>query len=615
MIVSKLRKIIDPIRTTLSFFEKEDKIKLSIIFILMFFSALIEMVGIGSILPFITILSNPESIHTNELLRFLYQFLHFSSVSSFIVFLGLAFVFFILLSNVSKALITYVAKKFTFLRVHQFTVKLLTNYLYAPYDFFIAHNSSELLRNIQKEAYNIIVNVLTPFMDIVSRGLICILLIILLIFVNPIIAFLSAILLIVSYSTVYILIRKTIENLGKERLFLEEKGNKVLLESLEGIKDIKIVGKENYYISLFSLFNKRFALNYSLHEVLIDLPKYIIETLIFGLMVLFATFYFLLVKDFSTILQTFTLFALAGYRLMPSIQSVFRGIASLNYFTSSVDTLKEHFRMPICLPASENEETKLRLRQEIRLNNISFRYATAGETLFQNINLTIPAHSTIGIAGRTGSGKSTLVDIIIGLLQPQEGTILIDDTPLSENNMRSWRRNIGYVPQFIFLSDDTVRHNIAFGFSDTEIDNGAVERAAKMAHIHDFIINELPQGYDTIIGERGVRLSGGQRQRLGIARALYHEPEILIFDEATSALDTITERTILEAIEELQRSKTIIIIAHRLTTIEKCDRIYLLEKGRILAEGTYEELVQNNYFKSYLQGTDSIKNQKNYFQL
>ncbi|HOJ98110.1 MAG TPA: ABC transporter ATP-binding protein [Termitinemataceae bacterium] len=603
MIVSKLRKIVDPIHTTLSFFEKEDKIKLSIIFILMFFSALIEMVGIGSILPFITILSNPESIHTNELLRFLYQFLHFSAVSSFIVFLGLAFVFFILLSNVSKALITYVAKKFTLLRIHKLSVKLLTKYLYAPYEFFVTHNSSELLRNIQKEVNNIVGNVLNPFMDIISRGLISLLLITLLVMVNPLIALVTAVVIIGSYSILYTLIRKTIERLGRERLVVEGKSTKALLEAFGGIKDIQILGREYHFIEDFSVPTKQYALSYAINELLSDLPKYILETLIFGLMVLFATFYFLLVKDFSTILQTFTLFALAGYRLMPSIQSVFRSIASLNYFTSSVDTLKEHFRMPIYLPAPEKGETKLRLRKEIRLTNISFRYATASEALFQNINMTIPAHSTIGIAGRTGSGKSTLVDIIIGLLRPQEGTILIDDTPLSENNIRSWRRNIGYVPQFIFLSDDTVRHNIAFGFSDTEIDNGAVERAAKMAHIHDFIVNELPQGYDTIIGERGVRLSGGQRQRLGIARALYHEPEILIFDEATSALDTITERAILEAIEELQHSKTIIIIAHRLTTIEKCDRIYLLEQGKIVAEGNYTELLTNRAFKKYIEST------------
>jgi ABC-type multidrug transport system fused ATPase/permease subunit len=603
MIVSKLRKIVDPIRTTLSFFEKEDKIKLSIIFILMFFSALIEMVGIGSILPFITILSNPESIHTNELLRFLYQFLHFSSVSSFIVFLGLAFVFFILLSNVSKALITYVAKKFTLLRIHKLSVNLLTKYLYAPYEFFVTHNSSELLRNIQKEVNNVVGNVLNPFMDIVSRGLISFLLIILLVMVNPLIALITAVVIIGSYSVLYTLIRKTIERLGRERLVVEGKSTKALLEAFGGIKDIQILGREYHFIEDFSVPTKQYALSYAINELLSDLPKYILETLIFGLMVLFATFYFLLVKDFSTILQTFTLFALAGYRLMPSIQSVFRGIASLNYFTSSVDTLKEHFRMPIYLPAPEKGETKLRLREGIRLIDISFRYATASEALFQNINMTIPAHSTIGIAGRTGSGKSTLVDIIIGLLRPQEGTILIDDTPLSENNIRSWRRNIGYVPQFIFLSDDTVRHNIAFGFSDTEINNGAVERAAKMAHIHDFIMNELPQGYDTVIGERGVRLSGGQRQRLGIARALYHEPEILIFDEATSALDTITERAILEAIEELQHSKTIIIIAHRLTTIEKCDRIYLLEQGKIVAEGNYTELLTNRAFKKYIEST------------
>jgi len=602
--VLKINKIIQVIKTTLSFFDRQDKVKLVIIFFLMFFSAILETIGIGSILPFITILSNPESVHSNSLLHTLFTFFHFKSVTSFIVFLGIVFVVFIFISNASKALITYIAKKFTLLRIHKLSVTLLTKYLYAPYEFFVTHNSSELLRNIQKEVNNVVGNVLNPFMDIVSKGIIAFLLIILLLIVNPWIALATAFIIIVSYSILYTLIRRTIEQLGQKRLQIEGHSTKALLESFGGIKDIKILGREEYFITNFSVPTKEYALNYSINEMLSDLPKYILETLIFGLMVIFATFYFILVKDFSTILQTFTLFALAGYRLMPSIQSVFRGIATLNYFTSSVDTLKDHFRMQVNVPSTLLEPSKITLHRQIELENISFRYTSSNEYLFKNINLIIPAHTNVGIAGKTGSGKSTLADIIIGLLYPQQGSIRVDDIKLTLNNIRAWRRNIGYVPQFIFLSDDTVRNNIAFGFSSSEVDSQAVEAAAKMAHIHDFIVNELPQGYDTVIGERGIRLSGGQRQRLGIARALYHNPDILIFDEATSALDTITEGAILEAIDELQHSKTIIIIAHRLSTIQKCDRVYLLEKGTIVASGTYQELkATNKTFQKYLDST------------
>jgi len=603
--VLNIHKIITIIKTTLGFFDRQDKIKLTLIFLLMFFSAILETVGIGSILPFITILSNPDSVHSNPLLHGLYTFFHFSSVTSFIVFLGLGFVIFILLSNASKAIITYIAKKFTLIRVHKLSVQLLTNYLYAPYEFFVTHNSSELLRNIQREVPNVVTNVLNPIMDIVSKGIISLLLIGLLLLVNPSIALVTAVVIIVSYSVLYTIIRRTIERLGQERLRVEGQSTKALIESFGGIKDIKILGREHFFIENFSKPTKEYAINYSINEMLSDLPKYILETFIFGLMVLFATFYFVLVKDFATILQTFTLFALAGYRLMPSIQSVFRGIASLNYFTSSVDTLKEHFKMPVLMPSQVVEaRSKINLQKHIELQNINFKYESSESYLFKNVNLKIPAHTTVGIAGKTGSGKSTLVDIIIGLLIPQEGSILIDSNELTMDTIRAWRRNIGYVPQFIFLSDDTIRHNIAFGFTAEEIDDQAVQEAAEMAHIHDFIINELPQGYDTVVGERGIRLSGGQRQRLGIARALYHKPEVLIFDEATSALDTITERAILEAIDELQYSKTIIIIAHRLSTLEKCDNIYLLEKGTIVAEGSYQELKNNSTtFQKYLESS------------
>jgi len=287
------------------------------------------------------------------------------------------------------------------------------------------------------------------------------------------------------------------------------------------------------------------------------------------------------------------LYAFAGYRLMPALQQIYNNIIRIKFTIPALDTVYNDLKSLKPYSPSHNKEA-IPLNKTITLKNLYFHYPNASRTALKNINFSIQARSTVGIVGATGSGKTTTVDIILGLLEPQKGTLEVDDKVIDKHNLKSWQRSIGYVPQQIFLSDDSVAANIAFGTDLKDINQEAVEYAAKIANLHEFVINELPSKYQTTVGERGIRLSGGQRQRIGIARALYHNPQILILDEATSALDNLTERAVMDAVQTLRKNLTIILIAHRLSTVRNCDNILLLEKGEIKEQGTFEELIKNN---------------------
>jgi ABC-type multidrug transport system fused ATPase/permease subunit len=300
-----------------------------------------------------------------------------------------------------------------------------------------------------------------------------------------------------------------------------------------------------------------------------------------------------LTGSFNSALPVISLYVFAGYRLMPALQQIYSSFTQLTFVGPSLDKLTSDIKN--LKPFNENQDKGvLSLNKAITLKNIHYEYPNASRTALKNINLSILAKSTVGIVGATGSGKTTTVDIILGLLEPQKGALEVDGKVITQHNSRSWQRSIGYVPQHIYLSDDTIAANIAFGVEPHDIDLIAVEKAAKIANLHNFLIDELPEQYQTTIGERGVRLSGGQRQRIGIARALYYNPNILILDEATSALDSQTEKAVMDAVNNLRKDITIIIIAHRLATIKKCDKIFLLEKGQIKNEGTFEELKNVN---------------------
>jgi len=327
----------------------------------------------------------------------------------------------------------------------------------------------------------------------------------------------------------------------------------------------------------------------------------LLEVVAFGGIILIAVYLIAVQNNLQQVIPMLGLYAFAGYRLMPALQQAFNGIASARFNIAALDAIHRGLENQVAEPVHTNgrtaenqQEFVLPLNKRLVLDQVSFTYPGAKEAAIQHLSLEIPAHTTVGFVGKTGSGKTTTVDLILGLLRPQEGMISVDGTPLQGDAVRHWQQNIGYVPQHIYLADDTVARNIAFGVAEDEIDLDAVRDAARRAHIADFIESDLPEQWETVVGERGVKLSGGQRQRIGIARALYHNPSVLVFDEATSALDQKTETDVMEAIYELEGNHTILMIAHRLSTVQRADKIVMLERGRKVGEGSYDELAHRH---------------------
>ena len=575
---------------------KKEKRKLIFVFFGILIMGFLEVVGVGSIMPFISVASDPSVIHTNEYLNYFYTLFSFKSVDSFLFTLGVTVAVFILISNLSRTGITYVVKRYSALREHHISMRLLTRYISQPYVYFLNKNSSELIKNILEEVRGVVKNILLPLLEAITNLVVCVFIVIMLVIVKPALAFIVAAVLSSSYGLIYYFARRKLIRIGNERLEANRLRFKYTTDAFGGIKNVKISGKEENFIDQFKHPSRIFALNEAYKDILGQIPRYGLETIAFGGMVLIILFLMKLEGDFNKVLPIISLYAFAGYKLMPAMQKVFRGITRLRYNSPVLDLVYADVKglKKYSLPNDTIDIQQLTLNDKIDLKNILFLYPNSQKEIIKRQSLSIKANTTIGLVGPTGCGKTTLVDIILGLLTPQEGAMYIDGIKITEENYRNWQANIGYVPQTIFLTDDSIARNIAFGIPQEKIDMEAVEQAAEVANLDTFIKEELEEGYETIVGERGVRLSGGQRQRIGIARAVYHNPSVLILDEATSALDGLTEQAIMDAIHNLSHKKTIIMIAHRLTTVKECDVIHILDKGRIIDSGQYEELVQRN---------------------
>jgi ATP-binding cassette, subfamily B, bacterial PglK len=431
-------------------------------------------------------------------------------------------------------------------------------------------------------------------MQLLAHSTIALFLIILLIIVDPILSLIVALVLGGTYSFIYMTIRRYLSRIGADRLAANKKRFQVAHEALGGIKEVKIFGREFSFFSRFINPSYRVSRNQANSQVAALIPRYILEIVAFGGILLITLYLFRSHGNFNQVLPLLAVYTFAGYRLIPALQNIYQdlsklrfGLPALNLLHKDILEFKEN-EQPIKEPISK----PMVLRKSITLKDIIFTYPGAHTQALQELDLEIPAKSTIGLVGATGSGKTTIVDIILGLLWPDKGKLLVDNIPITQENVRPWQRALGYVPQHIYLADDSVAANIAFGIPPEDIDMNAVTRAAKIAELHEFVTEELSKGYNTLVGERGVRLSGGQRQRIGIARALYHDPDVLIFDEATSSLDNLTEKAVMKDLHNLGLTKTIILIAHRLTTVKNCHLIYFIEHGKLKAKGTYNELVE-----------------------
>jgi ABC-type multidrug transport system fused ATPase/permease subunit len=558
---------------------------------------MLETTGIASIMPFMAIITNPEAIQENWMLFGIYNYFGFSDNSQFVFMIGIVVLSLLLISNSFSAFTTWRLMRFVYLCGHNLSSRLFGKYLFNEYSFFLNHNSSDLVKNITTEVHRVVVGVLTPFMQIISRIVISLCILLLLVAMDPFLAMLVFVVCGGSYAVVFLLSKKKLSINGKISTNAQGMRFKIVSEGFGGIKDLKLLGREGEYLRRYIEPSFSFASSESTNQVISLLPKYALETIVFGGMLVVILYVSEIKQTTSQTLPLLGLYAFAGYRLMPAFNQIFQGLSNIRYHSAALDLLFDHISQSIkpgeLTPWTdiENSQQEMRFSESIKLNDITFTYSEFGPEIIRNLNLVVEVNTTIAFVGETGSGKTTLVDVILGLLPLKSGEIYVDSIRLDAHNLRSWQKNIGYVPQHIFIGDDTVTRNIAFGVPEEEIDHLAVINAARIANIDDFVTKELSLGYETILGERGVRLSGGQRQRIGIARAIYHDPKVLILDEATSSLDGVTENVIMDAIHSLAHKKTIILIAHRLTTVTECDAIHVLDGGRIIASGSYQELL------------------------
>ena len=576
---------------------KEQK-KAILLFIMMIIMALLDLVGVASVLPFMTVLTNPQIVETNNFYNTAYQFsalLGIKSNQEFIFALGILVFLLLVISLAFKTLTIYVQLRFALMREYSIGKRLIEGYLQQPYSWFLNRHSADLSKTILSEVSIVIAQGVKPMMNLMSQSVFIIFLILMLLFVDTKITLIVGFTISGAYGLIYILTHGFLKRIGKERLRANEERFTVVSEAFGAAKEVKVGGLEDVYINRFSVPAQTFARVEGNAQVISQLPRFALEAVIFGGMMLIVLYLMRQSVIFLDILPKITFFAFAGYRLMPALQQVYRAGVQLRFIEPALNSLNSDLKnLKSTSSYKQNNKEFFSLKKEIKLSHIYYNYPNASRTALEDINLSIPVKSTVGLVGSTGSGKTTTVDIILGLLEAHKGSLKIDGQVINQSNHRAWQRSIGYVPQHIFLSDDTVAANIAFGIDAKNINQDAVERAAKIANLHDFVINELPQNYQTYVGERGVRLSGGQRQRIGIARALYNNPQVLILDEATSALDNLTEQAVMEAVNNIGKKITIIIIAHRLSTVKNCDTIFMLEKGKVSAEGKFEKLIQTS---------------------
>ena len=569
--------------------------------------ALLEMIGVVSIMPFMAVLMNPNLIDSNILLNSAFKTSIIFGVETkeqFLFLLGVLVFLILVVSLTFKFLTFYVQLRFTSTLNYSLAKRLVEGYLHQPYSWFLNRHSADLGKTILSEVSVVVSQGLNPMLNFIRQSVVAFALIIMLVLVDPKLTLIVGLTLGLAYGLIYTFIRSYVAKIGYKRLEANKWIFTSISEAFGATKEIKLGGLEQAYVQRFSEPAKTLAKIAASAGVISHLPRFALEAITFGGMLLVVLYLMVQSGTFTDAVPIIALYAFAGYRLMPALQQIYNSLTTLRFVGPALDAMHKDLKS-LQQPSSlkQNQES-MPLNKSITLRNIHYNYPNASRTALKDIHFSIPTHNTIGIVGATGSGKTTTVDIILGLLEPEQGTLEVDDNVINKQNIRAWQRSIGYVPQHIFLADDTVAANIAFGIDQAKINYEDIERSAKIARLHEFVTTELPKKYQTTIGERGIRLSGGQRQRIGIARALYHKPKVLILDEATSALDNLTEQAVMEAVQNIGKDITIIMIAHRLSTVKECDTIFLLEKGKLKQQGTFKELMENSDFFN----TDNYKN-------
>lgn len=571
-------------------------------------AAIFETASVASILPFMAVVMDPGVLFKYPWLETTLKLFNIQTQQGAVIGAGVLTVAILAIGNVVSASNLWIQTHYIALARRELSAELFTGYLYLPYAFHLQRDTPSLGRVIGGDVESALGGFLASLLGVVAKGLSGLVLISLIILVDPTVALGTVLVLGCGYMLVYRMIRARQVRLGAKMVEASLAVGRISLEGLSGVKELRVLGRESpstiEYKKSFSELTDTQASNLLASA----LPRYVIEVFAYAGIVA-VTLAFVIKGEGAAAIPSLALYALAGNRLVPIFQQFFAAAITIKYHTRAVEALEADLAVVRNnTQPSEIEETQaLSFKYEIKLSNLSFSYPGANRPALKDVSLRIPQNQSIGFVGRTGSGKTTLADVILGLYPPDAGSISVDGVDLVATNERAWRRRVGYVPQTVFLTNASVARNIALGIPEDKIDHGAVLRAAQMAQAHEFI-KMMPDGYDTIVGERGVKLSGGQRQRLGIARALYHNPDVLVFDEATSALDGMTEDAVMEAVRTLSAERTMILIAHRLRTVQACDRIVMLDAGQIVADGSYQELVANSAVFKRLAGLSESPN-------
>jgi ATP-binding cassette, subfamily B, bacterial PglK len=582
-LLKKLKSILPP----------KDKIKLVILFLFMLVGGFLEAVSIGLVAGFVAVVADPELLFGIERLSGPLEFFGISTSRDILIYGTFLLISIFLIKNSYIVFYKYIKSRFVYNRFKSISTQLFNIYMNVPYNFYLQRNSADLIRNVTTETRFLASNVMLPLLEILTEAVIILGIVILLFTVEPLVTLATLVLLGGASALFLKATRNRIRKYGQKTLKERAKIIKTVNEGVGGFKDATIMNRQRWFTDKFKQSINPLAKADIFRQTTNQSVRPAVETIAVAGMLLIALFLFRQGHSISALVSMLALFALSVQRLLPAMNRIIQQYTSLRYYAYAIDPIYQDLTgFKEYKKAQKKEEKEINFKEKIELKNLNYTYPKSKEEVLKDISLTIPKSKAIGFVGATGSGKTTLVDLILGLLTPVKGNIYIDDKSIQEN-LSAWQKIIGYIPQFIYLSDDTIGNNIAFGLNKEEIDQEKLKEAIKVAQLDKFI-NTLPQGVDTFIGERGIRLSGGQRQRVGIARALYNNPEVLVMDEATSSLDNITEKFLIQAIERLKKDRTVIIIAHRLTTVKNCDKIYFLDQGRIIAQGSYNDLIESS---------------------
>lgn len=573
--------------------DRRERRRCGLLLAMIIVTGFVNMAGVASVLPFLAVVADPDIISRDPRLAALYDLLAFEDTQRFLVVLAMGTFLALVVSQAVKAATTYALIRFSKMRNFTLSRRLLEGYLHQPYAWFLQQHSADLGKTVLSEVTEVVNRALVPALQFIAQAAVIIGLVALLIIVDPLVTAAGALFVGGANLLVFSRARRYLTRIGRERMRANRERYEIAQEAMVGIKEVKLLGLERSYLEHFTGPARRFSRAQAAAALVGQMPRYLLEAIGFGSMLILILV--LLMRDdgsLRTVLPLLGLYALAGVRLFPAIQQLYSAGTQLRFAGPALDALHADLAMTRAQPRpASDERSRLVPRRRIALADVAYGFPGSPRRAVAGLDIAIDVNTTVGLVGPTGAGKTTAVDLILGLLEPQSGRLMVDDTPIDAANRRSWQRALGYVPQHIFLTDDSIAANIALGVPAAEIDMAAVEKAARIAELDRFVQAELPHGYATTVGERGIRLSGGQRQRIGIARALYHDPDVLVLDEATSALDNRTERAVMDAVRNLGHAKTIIMVAHRLSTVRACDRIFMLEEGRCIAAGRYEELL------------------------